>query len=154
MKDTFAITKPKIESSIVESPNLETPAYVNTLPQEPSFQKIIIVHRKIFYEHHALNDKALLGVIRKHPEQGVQNLMLKEFSKIGIYKHNRVIGLFLMYGGMATSLFSLTSSGGGAAFLLGSAASITGSIIAIMNKNKRYAKRVQIAKIYNGDLQK
>ena len=59
-----------------------------------------------------------------------------------------------MYGGMATSLFSLTSSNGGAAFLLGTAASITGSIVAIINKNKRYAKRVQIAKIYNGDLQK
>lgn len=152
MVDTFAVVKPKEETFANE-----TPAYVNTLPQQPAFEQIIIIKKKLFYDHHALNDKALMSVIRKHPEQGVQNLMLREYSKLSIYKNNRVMGKFLFYGGIGVSIFAINGAfglkGGGGAFLLGTAAGISGSVISIVNKNKYFAKRAQIAKIYNGGFQ-
>lgn len=79
--------------------------------------------------------------------------MIKEYSKISIYKHNRSIGLFMLYGGIGAALFSGAAGANGAVpvFLLGTAASVTGSVLAVMNKNKRYAARLKIAKIYNGD---
>ena len=147
--DSFNVAKPKIEN-----PQTETPAYVDYTPTEPTFQRIQIVGKnKLIYNHRGLNDKALLAVIRKHPEQGIQNLMLREYSKLSIYRNNRNIGLFMMYGGIATSLISGVFGNNGAvpAFLVGTAAGISGSIIATINKNKRYAKRRHIAKIYNGD---
>lgn len=147
--DSFNVAKPQIESS-----QTETPAYVDYTPAEPSFQRIQIIGKKrLVYERHGLNDKALLSIIRKHPEKGIQNLMLREYSKISIYRNNRNIGLFMMYGGIATSLISVAigSNGSVPAFLVGTAVGISGSIIATINKNKRYAKRRHIAKIYNGD---
>ena len=63
-----------------------------------------------------------------------------------------LLGLFLLYGGIATSVISLGSNSGGG-FLLGTAAGISGSIIAIVNKNRRINKRAEIAKIYNGSFQ-
>jgi hypothetical protein len=151
--DSFNVSKPKTEMPKVETPQTETPAYVNNTVT-PSFQRIQIVgKKKLFYDHHPLNDKALFMVIKKHPEQGVQNLMMKEFAKVSIYKSNRNIGLFMLYGGMAAALFSGAAGNTGVVpvFLLGSAASITGGILAVMNKNKRYAARMKIAKLYNGD---
>jgi len=147
MKDTFAVAKPRIEPSISD----ETPAYVNNTPVPPGMEQFQIVRKKIYYHHRQPSDKELLSLVRKYPDQGIQNMMLKEYSKIGIYKNNRMIGLFLMYGGIATSIFAVGAPGNSsAAFLVGTAAGISGSIIATINKNKRKAKRVHIAKIYNG----
>jgi hypothetical protein len=79
-------------------------------------------------------------------------MMLKECSRISIYKNNRMIGLFMMYGGIVTSVFALGGPGNGApALLIGTGAGIGGAIISTVNKNKRKAKRVQIAKMYNGN---
>lgn len=155
MKDTFAVAKPKVETPKIETPKvetpLETPGYVNNTPQPPAFQQIIFTHKRLYYDHRPLNDKGLLMVIRKHPDQGVQNLMLKEYSKISVYKNNRTIGLFMLYGGIATTVLSgAFGPNTGAALLVGTAAGISGSIIAIVNKNKRNAKRKEIARIYNG----
>lgn len=148
MKDTFAVAQPKIETPA----NTETPAYVNNIPVPPGMEQIHIVRKKIYYNHRQVSDKELLNLIRKYPDQGIQNMMLKEYSKLGIYKNNRMIGLFLMYGGIATSIVAMGSPGNTApALLLGTAAGISGSIIATVNKNKRKAKRVHIAKIYNGN---
>ncbi len=151
MKDTFAIAKPKVESPVKENsetPVFESPGYVNTPSATPAQQQIVIVRKRLYYNHHALNDKTMLGLIRKHPDQGMQNIMLKEFSKISAYRNNRTIGLFLLYGGIATSVICL-GSGSGGGFLLGTAAGISGSIIAIVNKNRRANKRAEVAKIYN-----
>lgn len=151
--DTFNISKPNIEVPKTETTQSETPAYVdNTVA--PSFQRIqIIGKKKLFYDHRPLNDKGLFKVMKKHPEQGVQNLMMKEFAKMSFYKGNRNIGLFMMFGGMvgATIVAAASGDGAGAVFVLGSAVCISGSIIATINKNKRYASRKKIAKIYNGD---
>jgi hypothetical protein len=148
MKDTFAVAKPK-----AEIPVHETPGYVNSTPQQPAFQQIIFVHKRLYYDHHRLNDKSLLVLIRKHPDQGVQNLMLKDYSKISVYKNNRTIGLFMLYGGIATTLLSgRFGSGAGGALLIGTAAGISGSIIAVMNKNKCIGKRREIARAYNGGI--
>lgn len=150
--DSFNVSKPNTELPKVES-QLETPAYVNNTVA-PAFQKIQIVgKKKLYYDHRPLNDKALFSVIKKHPDQGLQNLMMKEFAKISIYKNNRNIGLFMLYGGMAAALFSGAAGNNGVVpvFVLGTAASITGGILAVMNKNKRYAARARIAKVYNGD---
>ncbi len=148
MKDTFALAKPKTEPSISD----ETPAYVNNTPVPLGIEKIQIVRKKIYYNHRQPSDKELLNLIRKYPDQGIQNMMLKEYSKISIYKNNRMIALFLMYGGIATSMFAIAAPGNSsAALLVGTAGGISGSIIAAINKNKRKAKRVHIAKIYNGN---
>ena len=148
MKDTFAVAKPQVQPSISD----ETPAYVNNTPVPPGMEQIRITGKKIYYNHRQISDKELLNLIRKYPDQGIQNMMLKEYSKISIYKNNRMIGLFMMYGGIATSFVALVSPGNAsAAFLLGTAAGIGGSIISTVNKNKRKAKRVHIAKIYNGN---
>lgn len=149
MKDTFAVAKPKVE---VQTPVAETPGYVNNPPPtQPAFQQIIFVHKRLYYDHHPLNDKNLLVLIRKHPEQGVQNLLLKEYTKLSTYKNNRMIGLFMLYGGIATSVFSSAfGQNAGGALLLGTAVGISGSVISIINKNKRNAKRKDIARIYNG----
>ena len=147
--DSFNITKPKIET-----PQIETPAYVDNTPAVSSFKRIQIVgKKKLFYDNRNLNDNALFGVIKKHPDQGIQNLMIKEFSRVSVYKQNRRVGLILLYGGMGVATFSGAFGNGGvlAAFFVGSAACVSGSIIATVNKNKRYAQRAKIAKIYNGD---
>lgn len=152
--DSFNVTKPNTEIPNTETLQNETPAYVNNIPAEPVFEKIQIVgKKKLFYEHHGLNDKGLFTVIKKHPDQGSQNLMIKEFSKVSIYKHNRSIGLFMFYGGMAAAVFCGAAGPYGAVpvFLIGTAASVTGSVLATMNKNKRYATRMKVAKMYNGD---
>jgi hypothetical protein len=149
MKDTFAVVKPKVNEPVVE-----TPAYVDFVPKDAGFQKIQVVgKKKLFYDHRKLSDNALFGVIKKHPEQGVQNLMIKEFSKVSTYKHNRNIGFIMMYGGIigATIITGAVSTGNGGVFLISSAVGITGSIIATVNKNKRYATRLKIAKMYNGN---
>jgi hypothetical protein len=150
MKDTFAVAKPKV----VEQPQTtyETPAYVNnTQPQSPSFQQLIFVHKRLYYDHHPINDKNLLVLIRKHPDQGVQNLLLKEYTKLSAYKNNRTIGIFMLYGGLATSVLSSAfGRNTGGAFLLGTAVGISGSVISIVNKNKSIGKRKDIARIYNG----
>jgi hypothetical protein len=149
MKDTFALAKPK-----VNEPAIETPAYVDFVPKEEGFQKIQIVGKqKLFYDHRKLSDNALFGVIKTHPDQGLKNLMIKEFSRVSIYRQNRNIGLFMMFGGMITSTIFAAASGnnGGAVFVLGSAVCISGSIIATVNKNKRYATRLKIAKMYNSN---
>jgi hypothetical protein len=111
MKDTFAVVKPKTEPPHIDQ-NLETPGYVNNPPEPPSFQQIIYSHKRLFYDHHPLNDKGLLILIKKYPDHGIQNLMLKEYSKIGMYRNNRTIGLFMLYGGLATTLFSPRIGGG------------------------------------------
>lgn len=149
MKDTFAVVKPKVNEPVVE-----TPAYVDFVPKDAGFQKIQVVgKKKLFYDHRKLSDNALFGIIKKHPEQGVQNLMIKEFSKVSTYKHNRNIGFIMMYGGIigATIITGAVSTGNGGVFLISSAVGITGSIIATVNKNKRYATRLKIAKMYNGN---
>lgn len=152
MKDTFATVKPKIETPVTETPVFESPGYLNTPATTPSHQQIVIVRKKLFYDHRVLSDRGMLNLIRKHPDQGMQNLMLKDFTKISIYKNNRTIGLFLLYGGIAASVISLSANSGGG-FLLGTAAGISGSIIAIVNKNRRYAKRIQVAKTYNNSFE-
>ncbi len=149
MKDTFAIAQPK-----ANEPVLETPAYVDFVPKDAGIQKIQIVgKKKLFYDHRKLSDNALFGVVKKHPDQGVQNLMIKEFSKVSTYKHNRNIGFIMMYGGIigATIITGAVSAGNGGVFLISSAVCISGSIIASVNKNKRYATRLKIAKMYNGN---
>lgn len=149
MKDTFAVAKPK-----VNEPVPETPAYVDFVPKDAGFQKIQIVgKKKLFYDHRKLNDNDFFGVIKKHPDQGLKNLMIKEFSRVSVYRYNRNIGLFMMFGGMITSTIFAAASGdsAGAVFVLGSAVCISGSIIATINKNKRYATRLKIAKMYNSD---
>ncbi len=151
--DSFNISKPNIEVPKIENQQLETPEYVNNTVA-PSFQKILIRgKKKLYYDRRALNDKGLLAVIKTHPDQGLQNLMMKEFSKISIYKHNRNVALFMLYGGIGAAVFSSAAGPNGVlpVFMIGTAASITGSIRAIMNKNKRYAARLRIAKMYNGD---
>ena len=154
MKDTFALVQPKTEVPKTENSSEETPAYVNSTPITPGIEQIQIKGKKIYYHRHGINDKELLGLIRKYPDQGIQNLMLKEYSKLSIYKNNRRISLFVMYGGIVASLFAIGSSGNGApAFVVGTAAGISGAIMATINKNKRKAKRVHIAKIYNGSFQ-
>ncbi|MBK7668297.1 MAG: hypothetical protein IPJ32_13740 [Sphingobacteriaceae bacterium] len=149
MKDTFAVVKPK-----VNEPVIETPAYVDFVPKDAGVQKIQIVGKqKLFYDHRKLSDNALFGVVKKHPDQGIQNLMINEFSKVSTYKHNRNIGFIMMYGGIigATIISAAVSTGNGGVFLISSAVGITGSIIATVNKNKRYATRLKIAKMYNGN---
>ncbi|MBP7808617.1 MAG: hypothetical protein KA163_04955 [Bacteroidia bacterium] len=149
MLDTFAVAKPKVNEPVVE-----TPAYVDFVPKEEGLQKIQIVGKqKLFYDHRKLSDNALFGVIKKHPDQGLKNLMIKDFSRVSVYRYNRNIGLFMMFGGMITSTIFAVASGdaAGGVFVLGSAVCISGSIIATVNKNKRYATRLKIAKMYNGN---
>jgi hypothetical protein len=76
--------------------------------------------------------------------------MLREFSKIPIYKNNRVIGIFL-YAGGAVACVGAIAAGSGPVFLVGTAAVITGCIMATVNKHKRSKKRVDIARLYNGE---
>lgn len=108
MKDTFAVVKPK-----VNEPVIETPAYVDFVPKDAGVQKIQIVGKqKLFYDHRKLSDNALFGVVKKHPDQGIQNLMIKEFSKVSTYKHNRNIGFIMMYGGIiGATIISAAVSG-------------------------------------------
>ncbi len=149
MLDTFAVAKPK-----VNEPVLETPAYVDFVPKDVGFQKIQIVGKqKLFYDHRKLSDNALFGVIKKHPDQGLKNLMIKEFSRVSVYRQNRNIGFMMMYGGIvgATILTAASGNNAGPVFLLSSAVGITGSIIATINKNKRYATRLKVAKMYNSN---
>lgn len=153
--DSFNVSKPNIATEAPKTTETqpETPAYVNNTVV-PAFEKIQIVgKKKLFYDHRPLNDKALFAVIKKHPDQGLQNLMIKDFAKISIYKNNRNIGLFMLYGGMAAAVFGSAAVNNGALpmFMIGTAASITGGILAVTNKNKRYAARKRIARIYNGD---
>jgi hypothetical protein len=159
--DTFNTGKPitetpKSETANPESPKTESPAYVDSKPAEVSFQKIEIVRKRLYYQHHGLNEKGLLSVIREHPDPKTRSALLREFGKLNGYKNNRMIGTFLYAGGIAVSVFALggafgTGGNNGSAFLIGSAATITGCIVATVNKNKRARKRVEIARIYNGE---
>jgi hypothetical protein len=76
--------------------------------------------------------------------------MLREYTKIPIYRNNRTIGTFLYAGGAVVCVGALVA-GSGPVFVVGTAAVITGCIMSTVNKNKRAKKRVDIARIYNGE---
>ena len=141
--DSFAVKKPVIES---------TPNYVNHVPAEKSFDKINIVNKRLYYEHHGLNERGLLDLISDYPEARTKTIMLREFSKLKTFKNNRLIGLAVLGSGVLASFIGLSSATGGGIFLVGTAAGITGSVIATINKNKYAKKKVDIARIYNGEL--
>ena len=142
---------PKTET-VTANPPGETPAYVNNTPASPEtqFEKINIAGRRLYYRRKPVSEKTLLGLIKNHPDQERRGMMLREFSKIPIYKNNRMIGVFL-YAGGATACFGALVAGSAPVFVIASAAVITGCILATVNKNKRYKKRVEIARLYNGD---
>jgi hypothetical protein len=131
----------------------ESPGYVNTVPSSSASRAdhINITGKRLYYDHHPLNDKGLLSMIKDHPDAQTRGLMLKEFSKIPVYKNNRMIGIFLYAGGIVASVGAL-AAGSGPVFLIGTAATITGCVIATVNKHKHKKKRVDIARIYNGDV--
>jgi hypothetical protein len=159
--DTFTSTPVKTETPSSDFPKYETthevsqpetPAYVNTTPpvSETQSSHINISGKKLYYEHKPLNEKGLLSLIKNHPDAERRSLMLREFSKIPVYKNNRMIGIFL-YAGGTVACFGALVAGSGTVFLVATAVTITGCVIATVNKHKRTKKRVDIAKIYNGD---
>lgn len=145
--DSFAVKKP---AEVIVT---ETPAYVENTPKEPSFEKILIIHKRLYYQHHGLNERGLLEIVREHPNPETKTIMLREYSKIRIYKNNRIIALCILGVGITAQLQALGSNANssGPLFLLGGAAGITGSILATINKNKRKKKLLDIAYLYNGD---
>lgn len=144
--------KPEPQKEEVSNAQLETPAYVNSTPASsgPVMERISIAGKRLYYQHEALNEKHLLSLIKEHPDQQRRGLMLREYAKIPVYKNNRIIGVFL-YAGGAVACVGALAVGSGPVFLVGTAATITGCIIATINKHKRSKKRVEIARIYNGD---
>ncbi len=139
--DSFAVKKPVVES---------TPGYVNHVPAEKSFEKIVIVNKKLFYDHYGANERVLLELISDYPDPKTKTIMLREFSKLKNYKSNRLIGLIVFGAGAFASFIGLGASTP-AIFLGGTAAAITGSVINIVNKNKYNKKKIDIARIYNGE---
>jgi hypothetical protein len=139
--DSFAVKKPVVESS---------PGYVNHVPVEKSFERINIINKRLYYEHHGLNERGLLDLISDYPDHKTKTIMLREFSKLKTYKNNRLIGLAILSAGILASVIGSSARTPGV-FLGGTIAGITGSVISIVNKNKYAKKKVDIARIYNGE---
>ena len=142
--DSFGVKKPVV----IES----TPDYVNHVPAEKSFEKIVIVKKKLYYDHYGVNERVLLELISDYPDAKTKTIMLREFSKLKTFKNNRLIGLAVLGAGVLASFIGLSSPVGGGIFLGGTAAGITGCVIAKINKNKYAKKKIDIAHIYNGEL--
>ena len=140
--DSFAVKKPVIES---------TPDYVNHVPAEKSFEKIVIIKKKLFYEHHGLNERGLLELISDYPDVKTKTIMFREFAKLKSHKSNRLIGLGVLSAGVLGTLIGLGANSRGGFLIVGAGAGITGSVIATINKNKCAKKKIDIARIYNGE---
>src|SRR5207253_539136 len=80
--DSFAVKKPVIES---------TPDYVNHVPAEKSFDKINIISKKLYYEHHGLNERGLLDLISDYPDPKTKTIMLREFAKLKANKNTALL---------------------------------------------------------------
>ena len=141
--DSFAVKKPVVES---------TPDYVNHVPAEKSFEKINIIRKRLYYEHHGLNERGLLDLISDYPDAKTKSRMLREFSKLKTSKNNRLIGLGLLGAGIVANLAGMSSMTGGGIFIGGMIAGTVGCVVASINKNKYAQKKVDIAHIYNGDI--
>ena len=153
--DVFTTPPSKAEPAKTETaanPSSETPEYVDNTPASagPQSEPINIAGRRLYYKHRPLNEKALLKLIKDHPDQETRGRMLREFSKIPVYKNNRIIGIFLYAGGAVACVGGL-AAGSGPVFVIGTAAVITGCIMSTVNKHKRSKKRVDIARLYNGE---
>jgi hypothetical protein len=75
--DTFTSNSQKTEIPKAETPKTdsgnpsqtETPAYVNnSSASAPQSEKINISGKRLYYQHEPLNEKALLSLIKDHPD--------------------------------------------------------------------------------------
>ena len=145
MIDAFTFIKADAEQ--------ETPAYVNNLYSENSFQKIGIRGKTLSYDHRGVNNAKLFELIQNHADKDTKDVLTREFNLVTQYKRNHGTGLAVVFGGIVGSLISLglTDDIGAAGFFLGTGISITGAIMANINRNKHNAQRVKVAKMYNGE---
>lgn len=143
--DTFTITKTR--------PEPETPAYVNNVPAERSFEKIEIRGKTLRYNGRNINNASLFDLIQNYPDRDKKNILMHELNQAKAYKKNHGTGLAMLFGGVLFSMISLGADApaGPVGFTLGTGASIFGAVIANMNRNKHNAQRVKVARMYNNE---
>ncbi len=122
--------------------------------------KIIISGNRLYHNNKGVGESRLLKMIVAYPDNAKQNLMLKNFKEMKQHKKKQYIigfiglgvGIAAPYIGIVTAAFS----GEAVPFLVGVTVGlgvgITGGVISSINKHKRLNKKINIARIYNGDL--
>ena len=123
--------------------------------------KLTISGNRLYHNNKAVGETRLLKMIIAYPDNTKQNLMMKSFREMKQHKKNQYIsgfvglgvGVLAPYIGIYASLFSdfdFTPFAVGVA--IGGGVGITGAIISSIQKRKRLQKKLEVARIYNGDL--
>lgn len=126
----------------------------------PADDKIEIIRKDLYYNKRRLGESRLQKLVNLCPDPEKQNKMIPLMQDMKKYKRNQYLAGFL---GLGLGLFSIpvgfVASGVTESFEpflicvgVGTTIAITGQVISGINKSKRNAKRLEIARVYNGEM--
>ncbi|MBL7895260.1 MAG: hypothetical protein JNK50_08220 [Bacteroidia bacterium] len=147
-EDKFSEVKPSTSSN---------PAVVVT---QPINDKIDIKRGDLYYNGRRVGEARLQKLVNLCPDAEKQNRMIPVMQDMKKYKKNQYLFGFLGLGlGLMSLPVGIIATGFSESvtpFLIcvgtGATIAITGQVISGINKGKRNAKKLEVAKIYNGEL--
>lgn len=150
--DSFAVEKPVVKV-------VEKPKEYNMVQGYGLCEKIIIKHGKLFCNGKAVGESRLSKIMQVIPDNEKKNKMMRAYAEMKSHKKKQYlfgfiglgVGLAAPYFGMVASVISGELTPVLVGVLVGTGVGITGAVISSINKSKRTAKKMEIARIYNGD---
>lgn len=122
--------------------------------------KIIISDNRLYHNNKAVGEGRLLKMIIAYPDNTKQNLMLKNFKEMKEHKKKQYtfgfvglgVGIAAPYIGFIAALVTGDGIPALAGVTIGLGAGITGAVISSINKRHRFNKKLDIVRIYNGEI--
>ncbi len=127
---------------------------------KPINDKIDIKKGDLFYNGKRVGEVKLQKLVNLCPDAEKQNKMVPVMQEMKKYKKNQYLAGFLGLGlglmSLPVGIIATGISEDATPFFIcvgvGATVAITGQVISGINKNKRNAKRLEVARIYNGEL--
>ena len=126
--------------------------------------KIMVQRNRLYYNNKAVGESRLLKLIMAYPDNNKQNRMLQSFKQMKVHKKKQylfgivglAVGLGAPYiGAMTTLILDYPDQRPGfflAGIIIGAGVGITGTVISSIHKHKRLEKRLEVVRIFNGDI--
>lgn len=143
--DSFKVKEPEVKAAVTSPKN------------NNGCDKLVIREGKIFCNYVAVGESRLSKIILTVEDNEKKNRMLKSFTEMKRCKKNQYLCGFVGLGvaiaapyfGFVASVISDDFAPFAVGAALGATIGITGGILSSMHKQKRNAKKLEIARIYN-----
>lgn len=152
-------TEDKFSEAAATTQNPVTSANPATVITPPANDKILIKKNDLFYNGKRLGESRLQRLVNLCPDAERQNKMVPVMQEMKKYKKNQYLFGFLGLGvGIISLPIGIIATGVSeeiTPFFIsvgtGVTLAITGQVISGINKGKRNAKKLEVARIYNGE---